>query len=51
MHLLLALLAHYGGLDETAIIWVPLVLIAGLWWIMRGGDPKEGDEPPPEETR
>jgi hypothetical protein len=48
---LLAPLAHYGGLDETAIIWVPLVLIAGLWWIMRGGDPKEGDEPPTEETR
>jgi hypothetical protein len=45
-----ALLAHYGGLDETAIIWVPLVLIGGLWWIMRGGDPKEGDEPPEETT-
>ena len=47
---MLAPLAHYGGLDETAIIWVPLVLIAGLWWIMRGGDPKEGDEPPEETT-
>ena len=50
MNRLLALLAHYGGLDETAIIWVPLVLIGGLWWIMRGGDPKEGDEPPEERT-
>jgi hypothetical protein len=48
---LLALLAHYGGVDETAIIWVPLVLIAGLWWIMRGGDPTEGDDPPTEEPR
>jgi hypothetical protein len=47
---LLAPLAHYGGVDETAIIWVPLVLIGGLWWIMRGGDPKEGDEPPEETT-
>ena len=47
---MLAPLAHYGGLDETAIIWVPLVLIGGLWWIMRGGDPKEGDEPPEETT-
>jgi hypothetical protein len=47
---LLGVLAHYGGLDETAVIWVPLVLIGGLWWIMRGGDPKEGDEPPEETT-
>ena len=50
--MVLTLLAHYGGVDETAIIWVPLVLVGGLWWIMRGGDPKEGDEQPPtEDTR
>ena len=35
MPAVLALLAHYGGLDETAVIWVPLVLIAGLWFICR----------------
>ncbi len=46
------MLAHYGGLDETAIIWVPLVMIGGLWWLLRGGDPKQEDEPPRgEETR
>jgi hypothetical protein len=48
---LLGVLAHYGGLDETAIIWVPLVMMGGLWWLLRGGDPKEKDEPPREETR
>ena len=47
----LALLAHYGGLDETAVIGVPRVMSGGLGWTLRGGDPKEGDEPPPEETR
>lgn len=48
------MLAHYGGLDETAIIWVPLVMIGGLWWILRGGDPKDEEQeqqPPREETR
>src|SRR5512132_117957 len=48
--LLLGVLAHYGGLDETAIIWVPLVMIGGLWWILRGGDPSKDEEPPREET-
>jgi hypothetical protein len=48
---LLCVLAHYGGLDETAVIWVPLVMIGGLWWLLRGGDPKQEDEPPREETR
>jgi hypothetical protein len=48
---LLEVLAHYGGLDETAVIWVPLVMIGGLWWLLRGGDPKQEDEPPREETR
>ena len=37
-------LGHYGGLDETAVIWVPLVLSGGLWWILRGGDPKDKDD-------
>jgi hypothetical protein len=45
--LALGVLAHYGGLDETAIIWVPLVMLGGLWWVLRGGDPKD-DEPPSE---
>jgi hypothetical protein len=27
----LEVLAHYGGVDETAIIWVPLVLGGVLW--------------------
>jgi hypothetical protein len=48
---LLGVLAHYGGLDETAIIWVPLVMIGGLWWILRGGEPKDEEQPPREETR
>ena len=46
----LEVLAHYGGVDETTIIWVPLVLVGVLWWILRGGDP-EDDEPPREEPR
>jgi hypothetical protein len=46
--LVAGVLAHYGGIDETAIIWVPLVMVGGLWWLLRGGDPKE-DERPPEE--
>jgi hypothetical protein len=49
---LLGVLGHYGGLDETAVIWVPLVMIGGLWWILRGGDPKQDDEESSqEETR
>jgi hypothetical protein len=44
----LGVLAHMGGVDETAIVWVPLVMVGGLWWLLRGGDPKE-DEPPREE--
>jgi hypothetical protein len=47
--LVLEMLAHYGGVDETAIIWVPLVLVGGLWWILRGGDPEDEKEPPPRE--
>ncbi len=48
---MLGVLGHYGGLDETAIIWVPLVMVGGLWWILRGGDPKEDEESSQEETR
>ena len=51
--LVLGVLAHYGGLDETAIIWMPLVMIAGLWWLLRGGDPEDKDDQPSprEESR
>jgi hypothetical protein len=42
------LLAHYGGIDETAIIWMPIVMVIGLYFIFRGGDPKQ-DEPPRKE--
>jgi hypothetical protein len=33
------------------VIWVPLVMVAGLWWILRGGDPKDDEESPREESR
>jgi hypothetical protein len=46
--LVAGVLAHMGGIDDTAIIWVPRVMVGGLWWLLRGGDPKE-DEPPREE--
>ena len=45
--LVAGVLAHMGGIDETAIVWVPLIMV-GLWWLLRGGDPKE-DEPPGKE--
>ena len=48
---MLGVLGHYGGLDETAIIWVPLVMVGGLWWILRGGDPNEDEESSREETK
>ena len=48
---MLGVLGHYGGLDETAIIWVPLVMVGGLWWILRGGDPKEDDPKEDEESQ
>lgn len=47
---MLTLLAHYGGIDEMAIILVPLVMVLGLWVIFRGGDPQEG-EPPGEDKQ
>jgi hypothetical protein len=46
--LVAGVLAHMGGIDETAIVWVPLVMGGGLWWLLRGGDPDE-DEPPGKE--
>jgi hypothetical protein len=30
-------LAHMGGIDELAIIWMPLVMGIGLWLIFRTG--------------
>ena len=44
--MLTVVLAHYGGIDETAIIWVPVIMVGGLLWLFRKGDPTE-DEPPP----
>jgi hypothetical protein len=44
-------LAHYGGIDEMAIILVPAIMGLGLWFIMRGGDPKNDADPPEEGTR
>jgi ABC-type nickel/cobalt efflux system permease component RcnA len=29
--------AHMGGIDELAIIWMPLVMGIGLWLIFRTG--------------
>jgi hypothetical protein len=38
-------LAHYGGIDELAMIWMPLVMGIGLWLIMRTGkDEQHGEE-------
>jgi hypothetical protein len=38
-------LAHYGGIDELAVIWMPLVMGVGLWLIMRTGkDEERSDE-------
>jgi hypothetical protein len=44
-------LAHYGGIDELAIIWMPLVMGVGLWLIMRTGkeDHSEDDADVSEE--
>jgi hypothetical protein len=43
-------LAHYGGIDELAIIWMPAVMGIGLWLIMRTGkDEQESDEQQTEE--
>jgi hypothetical protein len=37
-------LAHYGGIDELAIIWMPAVLGIGLWLIMRTGKDEQTEE-------
>jgi hypothetical protein len=34
-------LAHYGGIDELAIIWMPAVMGIGLWLILRTGKEEE----------
>jgi hypothetical protein len=39
-------LAHMGGIDELAVIWMPLVMGIGLWLIFRTGK----DEQPEEDT-
>jgi hypothetical protein len=37
-------LAHYGGIDELAVIWMPLVMGIGLWLIFRTGKDEEHQE-------
>jgi hypothetical protein len=37
-------LAHYGGIDELAVIWMPAVMGIGLWLIMRTGKPEDRSE-------
>jgi ABC-type nickel/cobalt efflux system permease component RcnA len=36
--------AHMGGIDELAIIWMPLVMGIGLWLIFRTGKDETGQE-------
>jgi hypothetical protein len=33
-----------GGIDELAVIWMPLVMGFGLWLIMRTGKEKPSEE-------
>jgi hypothetical protein len=37
-------LAHYGGIDELAVIWMPAVMGIGLWLIMRTGKDETSEE-------
>jgi hypothetical protein len=37
-------LAHYGGIDELAVIWMPAVMGIGLWLIMRTGKEEQAEE-------
>ena len=37
-------LAHMGGIDELAIIWMPLVMGIGLWLIFRTGKDETSQE-------
>jgi hypothetical protein len=39
-------LAHYGGIDELAVIWMPAVMGIGLWLIFRTGKDETGEEEP-----
>ena len=36
--------AHMGGIDELAIIWMPLVMGIGLWLIFRTGKDEQDQE-------
>ena len=45
-------LAHYGGIDELAIIWMPAVMGIGLWLILRTGkDEQQSDEQQSDEQQ
>ena len=37
-------LAHMGGIDELAVIWMPLVMGIGLWLIFRTGKDEQTEE-------
>jgi cbb3-type cytochrome oxidase subunit 3 len=37
-------IAHYGGIDELAVIWMPAVMGIGLWLIFRTGKKEEASE-------
>jgi hypothetical protein len=37
-------LAHYGGIDELAVIWMPAVMGIGLWLIFRTGKDEQHQE-------
>ena len=43
---LVHMFAHMGGIDELAVIWMPLVMGIGLWLIFRTGK----DEPSKEDA-
>ena len=43
-------LAHYGGIDELAIIWMPAVMGIGLWLILRTGKEEPSEEESTEVT-
>jgi hypothetical protein len=44
-------LGHMGGIDELAVIWMPLVMGIGLWLIFRTGkdEPSQEDKEMSEE--
>ena len=43
----MVVVAHYGGIDELAVVWMPAVMGIGLWLIFRTG--KEEEEETSEE--